>query len=349
MKDGPFISVMILCYNYGHMLPKALQACAAQSYRDFEIVMINNGSTDCTEAVYRAFCTEHPELSVTYVPVFPNDGPIHGWNIGIQYAKGVYVMFHDADDWMEPDCLEKLAEQAERTDADRIVGPYQEVGEDGTVLRVRGFLPNSPELPTAMLQGSMFRRSVVIENRLVIPEKPYYPGYDAWFVLNYASREKHCALVHGGAVYNYYFNPSSLITKEINKKDFRSEFSGQRISVPFITANAMKTAGEKERLKHQMEYLAIRHYYSNVVHCFMCYSKKDAMDYYALLHREMKELLPRYQKNPHLRPFRNQYEQPGSLVCWGLKWMERIHMMRFVRFLVTAAGRLLKRSELLRR
>lgn len=348
MKDQPLISVMILCFNYGHMLPKALQACAGQSFRDFEIVMINNGSSDCTEEVYRDFCAKHPDLSTTYVPVYPNEGPVHGWNIGIQHAKGVYVMFHDADDWMEPDCLEKLAEQAERTDADRIVGPYQEVGEDGTVLRVRGFLPDSPELPSWMLQGGMFRRSVILENHFVIPEKPYFAGYDAWFVLNYAARENGCALVHGNAVYNYYFNPSSLITKEFKRKDFREDFSKQKMSVPSITADARKNVTKNEGLKPQMEYLAIRHYYSKVVHCFLDYSKKDAMDYYALLHREMQEFLPAYQKNPYLKPFHNRYEQPGSIVCWQLNWMERVHAMRFVRFLVAMSNKFVKKSKLLR-
>ena len=47
----PFVSVMVLSYNYGHLLGKALEACAAQTFRDLEVVMIDNGSTDSTKQV----------------------------------------------------------------------------------------------------------------------------------------------------------------------------------------------------------------------------------------------------------------------------------------------------------
>lgn len=61
--------------------------------------MINNGSTDNTEEVYREFCRENPEIRTTYVPVYPNQGPCHGWNMGLDHAHGKYVMLCDADDW----------------------------------------------------------------------------------------------------------------------------------------------------------------------------------------------------------------------------------------------------------
>ena len=72
MREGaqderPFISVMILYYNYSHLLKRALDACAAQTFRDFEIVMINNGSTDITEDVYKGFCKTHQDISTLYV------------------------------------------------------------------------------------------------------------------------------------------------------------------------------------------------------------------------------------------------------------------------------------------
>ena len=47
-KKTPFITVTVLCYNYGHLLPRALEAIAAQTFRDFDLVVINNGSTDNT-------------------------------------------------------------------------------------------------------------------------------------------------------------------------------------------------------------------------------------------------------------------------------------------------------------
>lgn len=163
---SPLISVMVLCYNYGHLLGRALEACSAQTFRNFEIVMINNGSTDNTEEIYRQFCRKNPDIRTTYVHVDPNQGPQRGWNEGLRCAQGEYVMFNDADDWMQPDCLEKLAQKALETNADRVSGQYQEVLPDGKIARVRKLTKKHHRIQIPMLQGVIFRRSTFFENNL---------------------------------------------------------------------------------------------------------------------------------------------------------------------------------------
>ena len=66
-KKTPFITVTVLCYNYGHLLPRALEAIAAQTFRDFDLVVINNGSTDNTQQVFDDFAAEHPDLDARCV------------------------------------------------------------------------------------------------------------------------------------------------------------------------------------------------------------------------------------------------------------------------------------------
>lgn len=335
MNNTPFISVMILCYNYEKTLRKALDACAQQSFRDFEIVMINNGSTDNSENVYRLFCEENPQIRTTYVPVFPNEGPIHGWNIGIQRANGEYVMFNDADDWMEPECLEKLANKAKETGSDRIIGPYQEVNNEGEVLRVRSVISDKLKLPTAMLQGTIFRRSVIIEQQLMIPEQPYVPAYDWWMTLHFAAREKNpgVPVIGNNAIYNYYINPISEVTKAQNAADFNADLEKWAYPVLTITAEARQET-QDSAIRNQMEYLAIRHYYAFTLAHFRTLNKQEAKQFYNALHKEITAKLPKYLKNPYLKLRNNGYDQPATAVCRMLSFAERMHMMGTVRIAV---------------
>ena len=69
MQDQVFISVIIICYNYEHLLPRTLNAIAAQKYRDFELVFVNNGCTDHSMDVFISFHNLHPEIPVKIVNV----------------------------------------------------------------------------------------------------------------------------------------------------------------------------------------------------------------------------------------------------------------------------------------
>ena len=68
-KNKPFITVMVLCYNYGHLLSRALEAIAVQQFRDFELLFIDNGSIDNSKEVFQAFCSAHPEVNARYMLV----------------------------------------------------------------------------------------------------------------------------------------------------------------------------------------------------------------------------------------------------------------------------------------
>ena len=90
-KKTPFITVTVLCYNYGHLLPRALEAIAAQTFRDFDLVVINNGSTDNTQQVFDDFAAAHPDLDARCVKIEKNIGLPHGRNAGFDAADGEYV------------------------------------------------------------------------------------------------------------------------------------------------------------------------------------------------------------------------------------------------------------------
>ena len=97
---APSVSVVIPCFNYGRFLPEVVASIRNQTYGDHEIIVVDDGSQDDTEAVARA-------LGVRYLRQ-PNQGPSAARNTGIAAARGRYIGFLDADDAWHP---EKLARQ----------------------------------------------------------------------------------------------------------------------------------------------------------------------------------------------------------------------------------------------
>ena len=101
--DPPEVSVVVTCYNYAHYLEGCIQSILAQTYQNFEIILIDDGSTDGTPDIAGRFQT---------VPNFfyvrqPNSGQARSKNRGIELARGTYVAFLDADDVWHQEKLEK--------------------------------------------------------------------------------------------------------------------------------------------------------------------------------------------------------------------------------------------------
>lgn len=92
------ISVIIPCYNHGNYLEKAIESVLAQSYRHFELIVVDDGSIDCTKEVAQ----KYTEVSYIYQV---NQGLSAARNTGIEVSTGELIVFLDADDWLVPDAL----------------------------------------------------------------------------------------------------------------------------------------------------------------------------------------------------------------------------------------------------
>ena len=134
MGTSPTVSIIISSYNYGHLLDKTIGSILAQTYRDYEIILIDDGSTDDTESVVYRISSENPDVSLIYLKT-SNGGVANAQNLGVSKASGRYLMFMDADDWMDPDCLETLVDSAVSNDADRVIGSFRFADDDGKGLK----------------------------------------------------------------------------------------------------------------------------------------------------------------------------------------------------------------------
>jgi glycosyltransferase involved in cell wall biosynthesis len=98
--------VIIPCYNYAHFLPDAFASVLAQTLVDWELIVVDDGSTDATLTIARQLLAQHPDRRMR---VFhqPNQGNAAARNTGAARAAGEYMMYLDADDLLAPTYLEQ--------------------------------------------------------------------------------------------------------------------------------------------------------------------------------------------------------------------------------------------------
>lgn len=128
----PKITVAVPIYNVKPYLEKCVQSVLGQTERDFELLLIDDGSTDGSGALCDRLAGQDPRIRVIHQE---NRGLGGARNTGIENAQGEWILFPDSDDWLEPNVLEKALSAAEKTGADMAVFAYRTVDEAGNILQ----------------------------------------------------------------------------------------------------------------------------------------------------------------------------------------------------------------------
>ncbi|MDT8979922.1 glycosyltransferase family A protein [Paenibacillus sp. chi10] len=122
------ISVILLTYNREQYLPDMLDSLRNQTFDDYELILVNNGSTDGTAEICAAYA--EADARVKLVTIRQNIGASFGRNSGLAVAVGEYVLFVDDDDRCEPSMLSFLANLAREENADiAMCGSYNDLGD----------------------------------------------------------------------------------------------------------------------------------------------------------------------------------------------------------------------------
>jgi glycosyltransferase involved in cell wall biosynthesis len=168
------VSVVVPVFDPGPDIDDCIRSLLDQSLprEHYEVVFVDDGSTDGTPERLDALAAEHPHVRVEHIP---NSGwPGRPRNVGIERARGEYVLFVDNDDFIGPEALERMHATATRTDSDVVVGKV--VGHGKSVPRVL-FRQNRDRvtLDWGPLLGllsphKLFRRALLEEHAIRFPE-----------------------------------------------------------------------------------------------------------------------------------------------------------------------------------
>lgn len=115
------VSIIVPVYNAEAYLPNCIESLLAQTYSNFEIILINDGSTDNSLSISESYADKDSRVKVRSIK---NSGVSIARNLGIDIATGEYITFVDSDDWVEPYMLECAVSNINKTGADIAIWSY---------------------------------------------------------------------------------------------------------------------------------------------------------------------------------------------------------------------------------
>ena len=314
------VSILIITYNYEKELIRALNAIKKQSYKNYEVIIVDDASSDNTIATTNAFIYNNPELNIQLICHDTNQGIIAARNTALQYAKGDYLYIHDADDWMEPDCLAELVNAAQVTNADRVIGEFQDVDTNGKILQIRNIDKNSSKWLHNMHDASLYKHSIIQKNKI-----RYIDGTwdDLAFKFLFSFHSKKTTFVHK-VLFNYYVNTKSasgaqtLANAPLNIDKFS-----------FLLKLFKQYQPKMEESDWIMaEYYLIKYYFFSLLHEGRYSKVKSLLQRYQTLHNEIKLNLPNYSKNKNLTLFKANHDRTyGRVLTYLLVHLEKLHIL----------------------
>ncbi len=123
----PLISIIVPVYQVEKYLEKCINSIINQTYKNLEIILVDDGSTDNCPSICNHFQTEDTRIKVIHQE---NGGLSHARNVGLEISTGDFFGFVDSDDWIEPNMYEVLMSALQETDADIVVCNHLEETDD---------------------------------------------------------------------------------------------------------------------------------------------------------------------------------------------------------------------------
>ena len=201
----PYFSLILPVYNVAQYLDECVQSILRQDFKDYEVILVDDGSTDESSAMCDEYQAAHADIRVLHKA---NGGLSSARNAGLELARGKYIWWIDSDDYIEDGALSCLHEACEKNRPDIVKMNYSCVS-DMKVRRISNLAPglyNQAEVRSAVLEKAMctagrftlsawshvYRRAFLIEHKLLFVSERIVGSEDYLFNL--------CALLRAESV-----------------------------------------------------------------------------------------------------------------------------------------------------
>ena len=220
------VSVIIPLYNNEEYIDACLQSVVNQSYKDIEIIIVNDGSKDNSLNIVEKYADRDNRIKIISKE---NGGRSSARNTGLKYSIGEFLMFVDADDELEKDSIKKLYDAINKYNSDISVGAisvkydtHLELKNNDSwyfSIRYSGFYDVTDKLIediNCSTCGKIFRRSIIDKNNLQFPDGINYE--DAYWHWVYITSCRNISCIKD-VVYKYYRRKNSIMSLLFDKKE----------------------------------------------------------------------------------------------------------------------------------
>lgn len=283
MNNTPIFSIVIPVYNAEQYLNRCIQSVLNQTFSDFELILVNDGSTDNSLNICENFAENENRIKIIS---HKNNGVSFTRNKGIKAATGKYITFIDSDDFVDKSYLESFYLQLSIKETDIIAsGIIKYYGESEINITYHVDYSDNisiiPELEKQnLLSGPFakcFKRDVIVNNKILF-DKDFSFGEDAIFNLTFVKQITSISAIAYAGYYYYQIEGESLVKKKypfetsisfVNtltslRYDIFKKFNLEENYIPFIekertlyTIGAIKSAYNKKFRKNRRERIKI--------------------------------------------------------------------------------------------
>lgn len=296
------LSVIVPVYNMAsdEKLSFCMDSLVAQTISDYEIIAIDDCSTDESFQILKDYENRYPGLvRVSQTPENLHQGGAK--NIGMGMAQGEWIGFIDADDWVTPDYYERLLKKADETGADMVGCDYCLVDRH-TFEKTKPERNNTPDqtgvldedkyrlllLDCGSLVVKIYRREIVIDHPGRFPEHTFYE--DNALARSWMLRAKHFEYIEEPLYYYYQHGDSTVHTITIDRLM-------DRMKAGRVMIEEAKKYDYLDKYKDEMEYSFAVLFYMNTLMSYMMMVRPRNIKWVKALGNEMKEYFPDFLDN----------------------------------------------------
>lgn len=230
------VSVIVPVFNSEKHLSRCINSIINQSYKNIEIIIIDDNSTDSSERIINDFVSRNSNIKCIKNSV--TMGPAYTRNRGLEYAKSPYVLFLDSDDWIDLNCIKKSIDKFQSNSeidiaiweittafhnyraSSRYKYQYDNIIDSQTALNLLSHTLENEYFLSPLLGCKLFKKSLLDYHQIRFPNTIYED--DMFTFLTFLNANK-IALITDSNL--YYFQHSDSITHHFNEKNITDFFS----------------------------------------------------------------------------------------------------------------------------
>ena len=303
----PKLSIIVPIYNVEQYLTKCINSILSQTFTDFELILVDDGSLDRCPQICDDYAAQDNRIVVIHKT---NGGLSDARNAGLDIAKGVYIGFVDSDDWIDPKMYEDMLNHAETTEAEivvcgikycdernNIVCDWQNISQNQTLSRdelLQNFFPYLFNNIRPAVWNKVYKREIF--NNLRFPIGVLYE--DIQILLDILTQSNRITLLK-----NYYYNylatrTGSLMHLSFSQKQF-SILDAEKKHYKFFLAQRIPSQASLALERYTNEYIK---------HFLVVYSMhRDLLDYW--------------------KPYKKEFPVLRALSCGKICEMKRLVLM----------------------
>ena len=319
------ISIIIPVYNVEKYLRECLDSILAQTFQDFEIICVDDGSTDKSLEILQEYKRKDDRFVILQQR---HSGAGSARNNGIRLAEGKYIQFLDSDDYFEPTLLEEMYNHAEKFNADLTVCSSRKVDDEGNITETGS--PNFPinidKVPREqvfnrqdfkdeifcllipVVWNKLIKKSFLEENHLEFPPLKIYE--DIAFMHSLVISARRIAAFNKELI-NYRFNrPGSLVST-------RSSHTIDAVKSCMYLGEFLKSRGFLPEYENAYRKVFINHIRAEISYCNDSEYKKFLQEFKTLLPNDWQKYQSALRKDYITPEYLKKFIGDKKVMLWG--------------------------------